>query len=222
MNPKRVGEPYANDISAQPKKKFKEAFSSYQAQGRIIKTGTSNDRTSEILYTNFVNEFPVDTALVGDCIVDNVCMNGVLTFSRGGGIISDFYSFIPTLKSYPKIIILVGGNNLSHYGKPGESPEDVLEQLKSLREAILKLEHKPQLVLCTVLRRLKDTHDNLKRFNKLLENSDIPSFSLHRQVFKRRSFVDDGVHLTLKGRRNYACGMKKLRKAHFGDDVVCF
>ena len=77
----------------------------------------------------FVNEFPVDTALVGDSIVDNVCMNGVSTFSRGGGIVSDFYSFIPTLKSYPKIVIAVGGNNLSHYGKPGESPEDVLDQL---------------------------------------------------------------------------------------------
>ena len=85
MSPKRVGEPYANDISAQPKKKFKETFSSYQAQGRIIKTGTSKARTSEILHTNFVNEFPVDTALVGDSIVVNVCMNGVLTFSRGGG-----------------------------------------------------------------------------------------------------------------------------------------
>ena len=128
MNPKRVGKPYANDISAQPKKKFKEKFSSYQAQGRIIKTGTSNARTSEILYTNFVNEFPVDTALVRDSIVDNVCMNGLSTFSRGGGIVSDFYSFIPTLKSYPKIVIAVCGNNLSLYGKPGESPEDVLEQ----------------------------------------------------------------------------------------------
>ena len=137
MNPKRVGEPCANDISAQPNKKFKETFSSYQTQGRIIKTGTSNARTSEILYTNFVNEFPVNTAL---SIVDNVCMSGVSTFSRGGGIISDFYSFIPTLKSYPMIVIAVGGNNLSHYGKPGESPEAVLEQLKSLREAILKLE----------------------------------------------------------------------------------
>ena len=157
----------------------------------------------------------MDTALVGDSKVDNVCMNGVSTFSRGGGIVSDFYSFIPTLKSYPKIVIAVGGNNLSHYGKPGESPEDVLDQLKSLREAIL-------VVLSTVLRRLKDTHDRIKSFNKLLENSDIPSFSLHRQVFKRRSFMDDGVHLILKGRRNYACAMKKLRNAHFGDDVVCF
>ena len=207
MNPKRVGEPYANDIKVEPKKKFKEMFSSYQAQGRIIKTAT-NARTAEILYTNFVNEFPVDTALVGDSIADNVCMNGVSIFSRGGGIVSDFHSILPTLKSYTKIVIAVGGNNLSHYGKPGESPEDVLEQLKSLREAILKLEHKPQVVFCTVLRRLKDTHDHIKNFNKLPKNLDVPSFSLHRQVFKRRSFMDDGVHLTPTGKKLRVCNEK--------------
>ena len=149
-------------------------------------------------------------------------MNEVSTFSRDGGIVSDFYPILQTLKSYPKIVIAVGGNNLSDYGKPGESPEYVLEQLKSLREAILKLEHKPQVVLCTVLRRLKDTYDHIKNFNKFLENWEIPSFSLHRQVFKRRSFMDDGVHLTFKGRKNYTCAMKKLRKSHSDDDVVCF
>ena len=65
-------------------------------------------------------------------------------------------------------------------------------------------------------------HDHIKNFNKFLENSVIPFFSLHRQVFKRRSFMDSGVHLTFKGRRNYACAKKKLRKSHFEDDVVCF
>ena len=52
-----------------------------------------------------------------------VFLNGVSTFYRSGGIVSDFYSFPPTVKSYPKIVIAVGGNKLSHYGKPAESPK---------------------------------------------------------------------------------------------------
>ena len=89
----------------------------------------------------------MDTALVRGSIVGNVYMNEVSNFSRDGGIVSDFYSILQTLKSYANIVIAVGGNNLSNYGKPGESPEYEIEQLQSLREAILKLEHKPQVVL---------------------------------------------------------------------------
>ena len=108
MNPKRAGQPFANDISAQPKKKFKEMFSSYQAQGRIIKTGISNTRTSEILYTNFVNEFPVDTALVGDSILIMFVWTECQTFLAGVELLVTFIHLFqrwsPTQRFYLQLV----------------------------------------------------------------------------------------------------------------------
>ena len=79
MNPKRIGEPFASNPDVAQRKRFKETFSTQQLQGRIKKE-TVRGKSKEFLYTNFVNEVAVETALVGDSIVDNVCLNGCSTF----------------------------------------------------------------------------------------------------------------------------------------------
>ena len=71
---------------------------------------------------------------------------------------NDFYDLLPTMKSYAKIIVNLGGNNLSKYNELGEAPESVLAQLKDLVDAIAKLENMPKVVVCTVLRRSKSNH----------------------------------------------------------------
>ena len=217
MNPKRIGEPFASNPDVAQRKRFKETFSAQQLQGRIKKE-TVRGKSREFLYTNFVNEVAVETALVGDSIVDNICLNGCSTFSLSGGVVNDFYDLLPTMKSYGKIILSLGGNNLSRYNEPGEEPESVLAQIKDLVDAFAKLENQPRVVVCTVLRRTRANHSYIKTFNDILVNSELSVFNLHRQVYKNRNFLEDGIHLTLRGRKTYACGMKKLRKEKFGDD----
>ena len=218
INNTGVGPSDYNYETGEPlRKQFKPAFSEAQFQGRLTKLGT-HGRTREFIYNDFCNEIGVTTALIGDSIVDNICLNGCFTYSLSGGHINDFFYLLPTLKSYNNIIIALGGNNLSHYNEAGEEPWRVLEQMQSLRNAMLAAENSPNVV-CTVLRRLRANHELIARYNELLINSDMSTFKLHREVTKRRKFNDDGIHLTLKGRRAFACAMKKLRLEKFGEDL---
>ena len=110
-----------------------------------------------------------------------------------------FFDLLPTLRSYNNIIFALGDNNLSHYNEAGEEPWRVLEQMHSLQNARLVAENLPNVVVRTVLRRLRANHELIARYNELLINSDMSTFNLHREVTKRRNFNDDGIHLTLKG-----------------------
>ena len=217
MNPKRIGEPFVSNPDVAQRKRFKETFRAQQLQGRIKKE-TVRGKSKEFLYTNFVNEVAVGTALVGDSIVDNICLNGCSTFSLSGGVVNDFYGLLPTMKCYGKIILSLGGNNLSRYNEPGEAPESVLAQIKDLVDAFDKLENQPRVVVCTVLRRTRANHFYINTLNRILVNSQLSVFNLHRQVYKNRNFLEDGIHLTLRGSKTYACGIKKLRKEKFDDD----
>ena len=114
------------------------------------------------------------------------------------------------MKSYAKIIVSLGGNNLCKYNEPGEAAESVWTQLKDLVDAIAKPENQPKVVMCTVLRRTKSNHSYINNFNDLLENSEFSVFKLHRQLYKNQNFLEEGIHLTLGGRKTYACSIKKL------------
>ena len=114
---------------------------------------------------------------------------------------NDFYDLLPTMKSYGKIILSLGGNNLSRYNEPGEAPESVLAQIKDLVDAFAKLENQPRVVVCTVLRRTRANHSYINTFNDILVISELSVFNLHRQVYKNRNFLEDGIHLTLRGRK---------------------
>ena len=50
---------------------------------------------------------------VGNSIVEIICFNDCSTFSLSGGLVNNFYDLLPTMKSYAKTIVNLGGNNLS-------------------------------------------------------------------------------------------------------------
>ena len=145
MNSKRIGEPFASNPDVAQRKGFKENFSAQQLQGHIKKE-TVWGKTKEFLYANFVNEIAVETALISNSILDNIRLNGCSTFSLSGDVVNDFYDLLPTMKTYAKINVCLGGSNLSKYNEPGEAPESVLAQLKELVDAIAKFENQPKVV----------------------------------------------------------------------------
>ena len=165
-----------------------------------------------------MNKIAVETALIGNSIVYNIRLNGCSTFSLSGSVVNEFNDLLPTMKSYAKIIVSLGGNNLSIYNESGEAPESVLAQLKELVDAIAKIENQPKVVVCTVLRRTKSNHSYINKFNNLLVISELSVFKFHWQVYKNQKFLEDGIHLTLRGRKTYACVIKKLLKEKFDDD----
>ena len=167
---------------------------------------------------NFVNEIAVETVLIGNSNVHNNCLNGCSTFSLSGGVVNEFYGLLPAMKSYAKIIVSLGGNILSKHNEPREAPDSILAPLKELVDAIAKLENQPKIVVCTVLPRTKSNHSCIINFNYLLVKSELSVFKLHPQVYKNQNFLEDGIHLTLRGIKTYACGIKKLRKEKFDND----
>ena len=96
MNYNKVGVLYASESGVPPKKKLKPAFSEAQEQARVVKID-SNGRIREFLVTNFCNEISVSTVLLGDSIVDNICLNGCVTYSLGGGCVKYFEQILPNL-----------------------------------------------------------------------------------------------------------------------------
>ena len=206
----RLGVPFATDNEATPRKKFKPAFSPAQVQGRIIKQPTTG-RQLEFLFSNFANEEKVHTAIIGDSIVDNLCVNNCIVYSLSGGVVSEFHALLDTLTSYRNVILLLDGNNLSKFDAAGQEPEEFFKEIQQLFFEIRNLSHKPKAVVCTVLKRLNAKHTNIDRFNAILTNSSLPSFKMHQEVHKKKCFLEsDGVHLTLQGRQNLACGMNKV------------
>ena len=207
---KRLGIPYASDSIVPPKKKFKPLYSTSQEHGRIIKKSDSG-KTFEFIYNKFSNNENIHTAFVGDSIFDNICIDNCVKFSLFGGKIDDFFFLFDTLKSYPNIILAVGGNNLSNRnGGPGEQHPDVVRNIRELYEGIKTLQHSPRVIVCTVLKRLNCEHFNIQSFNAMLTNSNLSYFKLHQEVFKPKGFMPDGVHLNEKGRRDMASAMNNL------------
>ena len=145
ISSKRIGEPFASNPDVAQRNRFKDTFSAQQLQG-LIKKEIVRGKTKEFLYTNFVNKIAVETALIGNSIVYNIRLNGCSTFPLSGGVVNDFYDLLLTMKSYAKIIVCLGGSNLSKYNEPGEAPESVLAQLKELVDAIAKFENQPKVV----------------------------------------------------------------------------
>ena len=80
------------------------------------------------------------------------------------------------------MIVAVGSNNLSLWGEAAEDPHLVLEQVKDLLSSIASLEHRPNVVICTVLKRLHAKHSNISDFNALVVNSNRRYLKLHREV----------------------------------------
>ena len=210
---KRVGVPFASDPEAVRRKKFKETFSPAQIQGKIVKA-KAGGRSLEFIYCNFSNEKEVHTAIIGDSIVNGVCIDSCSVFSVSGGKVNDFYELLPTMKSYRNVIVAVGSNNLSLWVEAGEDPHLVLEQVKDLLSSIASLEHRPNVVICTVLKRLHAKHSNISDFNALVVNSDMRYLKLHREVQSSTCFKDDGVHLNDRGLQQLAYAFNKGLRDH--------
>ena len=208
MDPKRVGVPYANLVDEPPKKKFKPSFSKQQIQGRLWKE--INGQKLEFLYNNFDNEKKINTAIVGDSIVDSLCVDACVSLSLSGGRVEQFYALLDTLESYKSVIFIIGGNNLSYFNEAGEEPEIVMGKIRKFYNAIRDLPQKPKVVACTALKRCQAKHFNIDRFNAMLTSSSIDFYRMHQHVHKAKCFKDsDGIHLTEEGFHALACGINK-------------
>ena len=161
----------------------------------------------------------VSTVLLDNSIVVNICLNECVTYSLGGGCVKDFEQILPSLATYRKVIIALGGNNLSRFDEPEEEPAEVLRQMQQLVTKLKEAGNRPDVTVWTVLRRTKAKHDYIHKFNELLTKSELSSFKLHREVYKNRNFMEDGVHLTLRGRKIFACAIKKLRIEKYGGNL---
>ena len=158
------------------------------------------------------NSKEVHTAIIGDSIVNGICIDSCSVLSLSGGRINDFYEILPTLKSYRNIIVAVGSNNLSQWNEPGEPCESVFQQMKDLRSSITSMEHKPKVVICTVLKRVNARHSNIQDYNSLIVKSNFRYLKLHREISKSTCFKDDGVHLNEKGLQELACAFNKAMR----------
>ena len=186
------------------KKKFKPAISPVQHQDRLNKL-TSSGKTLQFLFNNFGNDLETHTAVVGDSIVDSLCVDNCVVYSLSGGKVEDFVYLLDTLAAYRNIIFMIGGNNLSYYDKPGEEPEEVLKKIQEFRKKLTELPKKPTVIACTVQKRLKANHDNITRFNTMLNLAPMPSFRMHTEVSKAKFFKEtDRIHLTEEGYRALA------------------
>ena len=205
----RIGATYVNNSAAPDRRPLKPRFSPVQQQGRIKR---ETDRgTIEFLHSNFANELEINTAVVGDSILNGICINNCVVYSLPGGVIADFHELLPTLQSYRNIIFCAGGNNLSHFGNPGETPRAVLAQLTNFVTALRALPRNPNVIVCTVLKRLYVTHDRIQSYSSLIAGQrDIRFFKLHQEVCRPKCFNDDGIHLSHKGKTTMATALKKL------------
>ena len=211
MLSKRVGAPFQSDPDAVRRKRHKETFSKSQVQGKIVKSKPEG-RSLEFFYCNFSNSKEVHTAIIRDSIVNGICIDSCSVLSLSGGRINDFYDILTTLKSYRNIIVAVGSNNLSQWNEPGEPCESVFQQMKDLRSSIASMEHKPKVVICTVLKRVNARHSKIQDYNSLIVKSNFRYLKLHREISKSTCFKDDGVHLNDKGLQALACAFNKAMR----------
>ena len=213
MDRSRLGNLPGNNNSAPPKKRLKPLFANHQQHGRLVKDNIDGT-TTEFIYSNFVDEEEVHTAIVCDSIFDSIYVQNYVAYSLSGGKVNQFFVLLDTLAVYRNVILAVAGNNLAARNGPGEDPTDVLEKIRALYSAIRNLANRPRVIVCTVLKR-KCTHFNIQRFNAQLSQSNLPFFKLHKEVHKRWSFLPDGVHLNEKGRKELACAINKtMRENH--------
>ena len=98
MNPDRVGPKFANQCNAPPRKKFKTTFSPVQNQDRCSTKNilTSSGKTLRFLFNKFGNDLETHTAVVGDSIVDSLCVDNCVVYSLSGGKVEDFAYLLDT------------------------------------------------------------------------------------------------------------------------------
>ena len=212
FNRRKVGETYVSNPYVAPRKKSKQSFSKDQVQGKILKK-PENERSLEFILNNFQSHLELHTVIVGDSIVDNICIDNCLTIPLSGGRVEEFYEILDTVKSYRNVILAVGGNNLSLYDAPGELPEIVIGKIRQLYNRIKCFPHRPKVIVSTVLKMLKANHHYIERYNSQLMNSEIWHFKLHQDVCSRKCFKQsDGIHLTEKGFQELACAFNKCMR----------
>ena len=89
--------------------------------------------------------------IVGDSIFDSVCIRNCVTYSLSGGRVEQFRLLLDILSVYRNVILAVCGNNLSNWAETGEDPSVLVDNLRSLYNAIGGLENCPIVIVCSVL-----------------------------------------------------------------------
>ena len=177
----RVRATYVSNSFAPDRRQFKPLFSPDQQQGRIKRETPRG--TLEFLFSIFSNDIEIQTAVVGDSILNGICIDHCVVYSLPCGVINNFFELLPTLLLYRNIVFCAGGNNLSHFDNPGEAPEVVLEQMQDFVNALKAMNSNPTVVVGTVFKRLNATHQNSQNYNSLVtKRTSLRFFKLHQQV----------------------------------------
>ena len=185
--------------------KFKESFSKDQFQGKILKK-TEKGRNIEFILNNFQSRLELHTKIVGDSIVDNLCIDNCRTISLPGGRVEDVNEILDTVKSCRNVILAVGGNNLSSYNAPCELPEILIGKIRQLYNRIKCFPHRPKVIVQTVLKRFMANHFYIERYNSQLMNSGIWYFKLHQMCAAGNASKNLTVFILLKkGLQEIAC-----------------
>ena len=180
-------------------------FSPSQVTGVII---LSNGRRMH--WNCFRNSYKISTALIGDSILRDICIDGICTYSIPGGTIEDFLLPEVQLQLCPYEIVIVGsigGNDLTDKrGVCLKSPMEVFHDLSNMISHFVG-----RVFIMTLLQR----HGGLNYFselNKLLDQSALITYKTRRKVHRLVCWEADGVHLSLQGRRDFCKAVSDLRK----------
>ena len=186
-------------------------FSPLQMRG-VIKLSNG-----KIMHWNcFRISYKVTTALIGDSIVRDICINGVCAYSIPGGTIEDFRrpEVLLQLCPYQNIIVgSIGGNDLTtREGICLRNPVDVFNDFMDLVNLLALFVD----IVMTVSQRFGGL-SQVTDFNRLLEQSSaLSTYKTRRKVHRLQCWEADKVHLTLSGRRDFCKAEGDLRNVfHF-------
>ena len=196
------------------KKALKPLFNDHQSHGETF-VNIPGRGTKQVIYNNFANNLEVHTAILGDSIVDSLCMDNCVAFSISGGLETDFKHIAEMCKPYRNIVITLGGNSLlTKERQPFHPASVVLERLNDLYATLRQLPQSPRVVVCSVLKRHPDPRNCIVNFNTALRNSKLPSYNITRELTSMRLYKEDGIHLNEKGFKKPASHLRAAMRQH--------
>ena len=202
---------------------------------KVLIEGVSKPEVS--LFTHrFENDIAIDTLLIGDSIADGIVADGMKTIAVPGGKIEDLVKVIADeeMSQFNYFIIFAGGNNLharSHVPSDiAEEPMAVYAKLQLLLSKVRELPNFRELAVLTLLPRYevgspeakqqwlvdgKLPCQNIHRYNDILFETSLNLINSRSYCRRYFDYDNDGIHLSVRGRQNLACAIKKGRIDYF-------
>ena len=135
------------------------------------------------------------------------------SFSISGGVITDFLAITDEFERFRNILVVMGGNDLmGRERNPTNTTDEVLNRMKQLYGALRRLRLRQTVAFCSILKRFPDPQDCVQRMNDTMRQSDLPTYNITRNLTAPKFYNDDGVHLTLQGRKTLASHVREAMR----------